>query len=159
MVILVFVLLIALVIAIFALKNSAIVVVDLFFTQLEMSQAILILIAAALGALVVLLMYGVHRFKTGRRLKALQSEINRLQKDLDSSQAKLAVSESELRSRTSKTLEESIYDGRVTGYNAEETFTDYKGAPATPSVDQTQKLPETVLPAETAGPTQEETIE
>lgn len=65
----------ALLIAAFALKNGQLVIVDFFFTKIQMSQAVLILSAALLGALIFFLIYLINRFKMSRRIHQLEKEL------------------------------------------------------------------------------------
>ncbi len=122
MVLLVFILLLLLLVAIFALKNSQLVIVDLFFDKIEMSQAVLILSCVAIGILFMLIIYAVHRIRASRKIKALEKELNTTKDELERARARVAVVESELRTGTSKTLEESILDNRVTGFEADEVI-------------------------------------
>lgn len=68
----------AAIIAIFALNNSAKVMIDFVFTEVEMSQAIVILISAIFGAVVAAIFSGVRSLKSGRKVKGLNSEIHEL---------------------------------------------------------------------------------
>ncbi|WP_425539968.1 LapA family protein [Microaceticoccus formicicus] len=120
MVLLVIILLMLLLVAVFALKNSQVIIVDLFFNKIEMSQAILILSCVALGIFIMLVFYFIQRFKASRRIKSLEKELLQTKNDLEKARAQIAVAESELRSGTSKTLEESILDQRVTGFDAKD---------------------------------------
>ncbi len=120
MVLLVIILLMLLLVAVFALKNSQVIIVDLFFNKIEMSQAILILSCVALGIFIMLVFYFIQRFKASRRIKSLEKELLQTKNDLEKARAQIAVAESELRTGTSKTLEESILDQRVTGFDAKD---------------------------------------
>lgn len=120
MVLLVIILLMLLLVAVFALKNSQVIIVDLFFNKIEMSQAILILSCVALGIFIMLVFYFIQRFKASRRIKSLEKELLQTKNDLEKARAQIAVTESELRTGTSKTLEESILDQRVTGFDAKD---------------------------------------
>lgn len=120
MVLLVIILLMLLLVAVFALKNSQVIIVDSFFNKIEMSQAILILSCVALGIFIMLVFYFIQRFKASRRIKSLEKELLQTKNDLEKARAQIAVAESELRTGTSKTLEESILDQRVTGFDAKD---------------------------------------
>lgn len=120
MVLLVIILLMLLLVAVFALKNSQVIIVDLFFNKIEMSQAILILSCVALGIFIMLVFYFIQRFKASRRIKSLEKELLQTKNDLEKARAQIAVAESELRTGTSKTLEKSILDQRVTGFDAKD---------------------------------------
>lgn len=120
MVLLVIFLLLLLLVAVFALKNSQVVIVDLFFNKIEMSQAILILSCVALGIFIMLIFYFIQRFRSSRKVKNLEKELVQTKNDLEKARAQIAVAESELRTGTSKTLEDSILDQRVTGFEAKD---------------------------------------
>lgn len=122
MVLLVIILLLLLLVAVFALKNSQVIIVDLFFNKIEMSQAILILSCVALGIFIMLIFYFIQRFKSSRKIKSLEKELLHTKNDLEKAKAQIAVAESELRTGTSKTLEDSILDQRVTGFEAKDVI-------------------------------------
>ena len=69
----------AAIIAIFALNNSAVVPVDFVFAEVEISQAIVILISAIFGAVVAAIFSGVRSIKSRRRIRGLESEIHDLE--------------------------------------------------------------------------------
>ncbi len=69
----------AAIIAIFALNNSASVLVDFVFTEVEMSQAIVILISAIFGAVVAAIFSGVRSLKTRKKIRGLESEAHELE--------------------------------------------------------------------------------
>ena len=69
----------AAIIAIFALNNSASVLVDFVFTEVEMSQAIVILISAIFGAVGAAIFSGVRSLKTRKKIRGLESEVHELE--------------------------------------------------------------------------------
>lgn len=66
----------AVIIGIFALKNGAPVTVDFIFTKVELSQSIVILISALLGAIIIFLITLVKSIKKNREIKRLEKELN-----------------------------------------------------------------------------------
>lgn len=68
----------AAIVAIFALNNSDKVWIDLFFTEIEMSQAIIIFISALLGAIIVAIFGWVKSFKFNKEKKELNKRIDSL---------------------------------------------------------------------------------
>ncbi len=68
----------AAIVAIFALNNSDVVLINLFFTKVEISQAIVILISAILGAVVAAIFSGVRSLKSSRKVKKINQEITEL---------------------------------------------------------------------------------
>lgn len=68
----------AAIIAVFALKNGAKVPIDLFFTEVQMSQAIIILISALFGAIIAAAFSWVRSLKLNKKIKNLNHEISDL---------------------------------------------------------------------------------
>lgn len=68
----------AAIVAIFALNNSYSVSINLLFTKVEISQALVILISALLGAIVAAMFSGVRSLKSNRKIKNLNQEIEDL---------------------------------------------------------------------------------
>lgn len=84
----IFVILISIVVAIFALTNAEVMTVRLFFWTYQLSGSLVILISVALGALLVLV-FGLYKsVKTQFTLRNLNNEI----KTLKSSQEALSAS-------------------------------------------------------------------
>lgn len=67
----------AVIIGIFALKNGAPVTVDFIFTKVEMSQSIVILISALLGAVIIFLITLVKTIKKNSEIKSLKRELEK----------------------------------------------------------------------------------
>lgn len=68
----------AAIVAIFALNNSDVVLINLLFTEVEISQAIVILISAILGAVIAAIFSGVRSIRANRKVKRLNHEITEL---------------------------------------------------------------------------------
>lgn len=68
----------AIIIAIFALTNSSPVVINLFFYRFTASQALIILISAALGAIIVTFLGIVRYIRLKSQIKALHKENDEL---------------------------------------------------------------------------------
>lgn len=62
------------IVAVFALNNSEVVNIDLIFTTISVSQAIVILISALLGAIVVAILGFFRKIKMNREIKSLKEE-------------------------------------------------------------------------------------
>ncbi len=77
-IILLFLIIIA--VTVFAVSNSEVVAVNLLFTQVAISQALVIFISVALGGLMVFLLALIQEFKLKRKLKSKDKEINKLEK-------------------------------------------------------------------------------
>lgn len=74
----IFSLIFAVVVAIFALLNRDTVTVDIFFTQFQTSQAVVILCSAFLGAVLVYLLDLVKKIKSGFKNKELEKKVKGL---------------------------------------------------------------------------------
>lgn len=62
-------LLFAIIVALFAIQNSGVVTINFLFTEYPVSQALVILISAALGAIIVMFLGAVKQFKLQRKNK------------------------------------------------------------------------------------------
>ena len=69
----------AAIVGIFALNNSEKVFIDLFFTKIEMSQALVILISALLGAIIVAFFGWIKNLKFKKEIKELNKRMNSLE--------------------------------------------------------------------------------
>lgn len=74
----IFSLIFAVIVAIFALMNRDIVTVDIFFTQFQTPQAVVILGSAFLGAILVYLLDLVKKIKSGFKSKELEKKVKGL---------------------------------------------------------------------------------
>lgn len=72
----IFSLIFAIFIAVFALQNSASVDVNILFTKVNMSQALIILISACFGAIIVAIFGFIRQFKMTMKIRGLKKEIN-----------------------------------------------------------------------------------
>ena len=100
----------AAIIAIFALNNSSMVMIDFIFTEVEMSQAIVILISAIFGAVVAAIFSGVRSLKSGRKVKGLNSEIHELTERNSELRVDLQSKDHQIKN-LSKEIVESPYQG------------------------------------------------
>ncbi len=66
-------------IAIFAIQNSSAVEISVIFAKYSVSQAVVILVSAAAGAIIVTILATINQFK-------LQLKIKKLSKDMDKSE-------------------------------------------------------------------------
>lgn len=113
---LVIILSIALLVTIFALRNSQLVSVDLFFIQGQMNLALLILICILIGALIMAILSMVRRTriaKTNKNIKKdhelIEKSNSELEKDLANYRARVGVLESK-----NRTLEKELSAYRAT---------------------------------------------
>lgn len=69
----------AIVVAVFALKNGGRVNIDFIFAEIEVSQAIVIFVSAALGAIIVAVLGLVRQVKLSMKIKEQNKIINSLE--------------------------------------------------------------------------------
>lgn len=82
-------LLFAILVAIFAIQNSGSVEINFLFTKFTISQAVVILSSAIVGALIVLLLGLVKQIKQNMKIKQLSKEIEMLIEERDKLQVKV----------------------------------------------------------------------
>ncbi len=79
----------AVLVAIFAIQNAPAVQVSFFIWQISISQAIVILISAVIGALIVFLLGLIKQVKQNLKVKQLNKEIEALKSEKEDIQAEL----------------------------------------------------------------------
>ncbi len=67
----------AIIVAIFAINNSAPVMVDFIFTEIQVSQALVILVSSVFGAIIIAVISGVKNLKFKRENKLLTEELDK----------------------------------------------------------------------------------
>lgn len=77
----VFSLICAIFIALFAILNSSIVTINFLFAEFKISQALVILLTAVLGAIIVMLLGAVKQFKLKRKIKELTKSVEGLEEE------------------------------------------------------------------------------
>jgi len=75
------VLIISIIVAIFAIQNGALVVVDLFFFRLNTPLAVVMMICLIIGALIILALGAFRQFKKGSESKELKNKIKVLENE------------------------------------------------------------------------------
>ena len=97
---------ILIIIAIFALLNTATVVVNLFGAQVKMHLVLLLFICLLIGAIIIYLLSFSNHLKTNKQLKELQSsrvskdEFKKYQKKIDQLQKEYAQLKQQLKNQT-----------------------------------------------------------
>lgn len=97
---------ILIIIAIFALLNTATVVVNLFGAQVKMPLVLLIFICLLIGAIIIYLLSFSNHLKTNKQLKELQSsrvskdELKKYQKKIDQLQKENTQLKQQLKSQS-----------------------------------------------------------
>ncbi|MBC8587087.1 LapA family protein [Paratissierella segnis] len=71
----------AVIVAIFALQNAASVTIKFFFAEFTISQALIILISAVFGAIIVLILGTIKQFKTNMKVKNLSKSTEKLEEE------------------------------------------------------------------------------
>ena len=67
---------------IFAINNNAIVTIDLIFTQIEISEAIVIFVCVLLGAAIASIFSWIREMKLKKNIKQLNLKIDELNKNI-----------------------------------------------------------------------------
>lgn len=91
------ILILSVIIAIFAISNSAVVTIDFIFTEVLLSQAIVIFVCVLLGAIIATIFGWIRQM-------ALQKEIKQLKKDKQA----LQVEVDGLKIQTDEQVEEQV---------------------------------------------------
>ncbi len=69
------------IVGLFALNNGGKVLIDLFFIEVEISQAIVIFISAFLGAIIAAILGWIKDFKSNKKIKELIKENEKINKE------------------------------------------------------------------------------
>lgn len=85
----VFILVLAIIIGIFAISNSGVVPVDFIFTQVMVSQAIIIFICVLLGAVIASVFGGIRQMTLKRDIRHFKEENSILQSQVYELKAKI----------------------------------------------------------------------
>ena len=85
----------AVIISIFALANAAPVTISLIFDSYKLSQAVVILVSAVIGAMAVFLLNLVSKAKSLMKNKSLTKQIKELEKKLNNCQDQLKLTSKE----------------------------------------------------------------
>lgn len=89
-------LVLAIIIGIFAINNSGVVLIDFVFTEVLLSQAIVIFLCALLGALVATIFGLIRQMTLKKEIKQLSNKNKALQLQVDELTVKLVTKEEEL---------------------------------------------------------------
>jgi uncharacterized integral membrane protein len=92
----VIILILAVIIGIFALSNSEVVAVDFIFTEVMLSQAIVIFICVLLGALVASLFGLIRQMSLKKEIRELKTKSTSLQNEVDELKLRIEDKETQL---------------------------------------------------------------
>ena len=98
-------LIIAAIVGIFALANGDVVEIDLIFTKIFMSQAIIIFISTLLGAVIVSLLSWVRTFKLKKEVRDLNRKTLLLEEEKHGLEVELARREEQVKSLNDRNKE------------------------------------------------------
>ncbi|SMB81087.1 Protein of unknown function [Desulfonispora thiosulfatigenes DSM 11270] len=101
-------LLFAVLVALFAIQNSGTVEINFLFVNFSASQALIILISAAFGAVIALLLSLVKQYQQSRKLKECKQEKEILEKDKKQLEQELELKNQNLLNESENCLEESV---------------------------------------------------
>lgn len=94
----------AAIIAVFALNNSGMVLINLLFTEIEMSQAIIIFVSALFGAVIVAILGWVKSYKINKDLKDHNKGIDKIMEDNKALSDLLAAKDEEIAAKDEEIL-------------------------------------------------------
>ena len=116
----IFSLIFAILVAVFALKNADSVLIDFFFAKVQVSQAIVIFVSAALGAVIVTILGLVRQLKLSLKIKEQVKKIKKLEeeKTLLENRIEEIISEKDLKLETDS--EVSNKENEIEKINSEE---------------------------------------
>lgn len=77
----IFILILAVIIGIFVISNSAVVSIDFIFTKVMISQAIVIFVSVLLGAILATLFGGIRQMSMKKEIRQVKAESKTLQSD------------------------------------------------------------------------------
>lgn len=93
-------LILAVIVGVFALANGNRVIIDFIFTELEISQAMVIIISALFSATIIFIIGLIRSISYRREIKELKKELDKistentqLKSDLDKTKKELKISE------------------------------------------------------------------
>lgn len=98
----VFVLILAILIGLFAISNSSVVAIDFIFTEVMLSQAIVIFICVLLGAIIASIFGWIRQMSLKKEIKQLKLEKDKIQVNLDKLTQNLVSKEEEIKKLTLK---------------------------------------------------------
>ncbi|SCZ78366.1 LapA family protein [Acidaminobacter hydrogenoformans] len=85
----------AVLVAVFAILNGEVVTINLLFQKFQISQALVILIAAILGAISVYMMNLVNKVKTSLKVKDLNKKLKQSEMEIAAMKERIAMFEEE----------------------------------------------------------------
>lgn len=85
----------AVLVAVFAILNGEVVTINLLFQKFQISQALVILIAAILGAISVYMMNLVNKVKTSLKIKDLNKKLKQSEMEIAAMKERIAMFEEE----------------------------------------------------------------
>lgn len=104
-------LLFAVLVAIFAIQNAGNVEINFLFTKFTISQAVIILCSAIVGAIIILLLGLVKQIRQNMKIKQLNKEIEMLTEERDNLQAQIeeySLTNIEEEEKTEEDSEEAV---------------------------------------------------
>ncbi|QIB26535.1 LapA family protein [Caloranaerobacter azorensis] len=117
----IFSLIFAILVAVFALKNADSVMIDFFFAKVQVSQAIVIFVSAALGAVIVTILGFVRQLKLTLKIKEQSRKIKKLEEEkvLLESRIEEIISEKDLKMGTDFEVN-SVENSEIKNINSKE---------------------------------------
>lgn len=106
----VIILILAVIIAIFAISNSAVVPINFIFTEVVLSQAIVIFVCVLLGAIVASIFGGIKQMSLKKEINGLEAENKELEKQINKANRKLNDSDNQMKITNLEDLENNEWE-------------------------------------------------
>ncbi|WDV47546.1 LapA family protein [Clostridiaceae bacterium M8S5] len=104
----------AILITIFALQNATAVDVKILFTTVTMSQALVILVSASLGAIVVAIFGLIREYKANNKMKELNNNISEFETKIKQYELKISELESKSESKEDTNKKQNVEEKKDT---------------------------------------------
>lgn len=129
------ILILAVIIGIFVISNSGVVAIDFIFTEVMISQAIVIFICVLLGAILATIFGGIRQMSLKKEIKQGRTEISRLESENEKVKRELDLLQSE-----NQKLKKDIYRPSAQGKEEEGSFIDVSSRSHEKTPKQTKDL-------------------
>lgn len=112
------ILILAVIIGIFALSNSEPVNIDFIFTEIELSQAIVIFICVLLGALIATLFGLIRQMSLKKEIKELKTKNTSLQNEVEELKLRIDDKETQLSLLYSRNSNKGIDESKTDDFSS-----------------------------------------
>ncbi len=137
---LIIILILSIFISVFAILNAGAVPINLFFTTLEISVALVILISATIGAVIVFSLDTAAKYKYKKKIRESNKQAEKLEKEKAELEEKIQWYEEELDRAREKNLDQVLDQDAVEETAQEEAKSDNQPEPREESTGKSRGL-------------------